>query len=107
MVSRRKRPGKGTGVKFAEPPWNQIHPDWIRLDEQLPDDHLARTMVEAVQLLDLTSLYASYTGRGSPPIRPDLMLAMVLLHNHPASDNPVVVSLQFIDLFTDPRLDRR
>ena len=50
MVSRRKRPDKETRVEFAAPPWDQYHPDWIRLDEQLPVDHPAPSMVNEEQV---------------------------------------------------------
>jgi transposase len=42
-------------------------------------DHPARAVVEAMKQLDLTPLYNLYCGTGSPPIRPDLMLAVVLI----------------------------
>ena len=35
--------------------------------------------VEAMKQLDLTPLYNLYLGAGKPPIRPDLMLAIVLI----------------------------
>ena len=79
MVSRRRRLGKRAAVRFADPPWNEEHPDWLRLDEQLPADHPARQIVAAMQTLDLTPLFASYSAGGTPPIRPDLMLRMVLI----------------------------
>jgi transposase len=64
--------------RFAEPPWNERSALWCQIDAQLPQDHLAREIQQAVAHLDLTSLYASYTGRGKAPYRPDLMLAIVL-----------------------------
>lgn len=79
MVGRRRRLGKYTPVWFAEPAWNEDHLDWIRLNEELPADHLARRMVEAMQVLDLTPLFASYSAGGARPIRPDLMLRVVLI----------------------------
>ena len=79
MVSRRRRLGKYANVRFADPPWNEDHPDWIRFDEVLPADHRAREMVRAMQVLDLTGLFASYSAGGTRPIRPDLMLRVVLI----------------------------
>ena len=63
---------------FAEPPWNEHSAPWRQIDAQLSQDHLAREIRQAMTHLDLTSLYASYAGRGKAPYRPDLMLAIVL-----------------------------
>jgi Transposase DDE domain len=79
MVGRRRRLGKLAPVRFAEPPWTEEHPDWIRFDRELPADHSARQIVAAMQLLDLTPLFASYSAGGTVPLRPDLMLRMVLI----------------------------
>jgi len=79
MVGRRRRLGKYADVRFADPPWNEDHPDWIRLNEELPADHPARQMLGAMQVLDLTPLYASYSAGGTRPIRPDLMLRVMLI----------------------------
>jgi hypothetical protein len=66
------------GTRFAEPPWNEQSAPWRQIDAQLQPDHLAREIRQAMPRLDLTALYDSYAGRGKPPHRPDLMLAMVL-----------------------------
>ena len=66
------------GTRFAEPPWNDQSAPWRQIDAQLPPDHLAREIRQAMRRLDLTALYDSYAGRGKTPHRPDLMLAMVL-----------------------------
>src|SRR5947209_6856284 len=66
------------GIRFAAPPWNDQSAPWRQIDAQLPQDHLAREIREAMIHLDLTALYASYAGRGKLPHRPDLMLAIVL-----------------------------
>jgi hypothetical protein len=79
MVSRTRRLGKYAPVCFADPPWNEDHPDWIRLDEELPIDHRGRQMVQAMAGLDLARLLASYSAGGTRPIRPDLMLRVVLI----------------------------
>jgi hypothetical protein len=65
-------------IRFAAPPWNDQSAPWRQIDAQLPQDHLAREIREAMIHLDLTALYASYAGRGKVPHRPDLMLAIVL-----------------------------
>lgn len=79
MVRRRRRLGKYASVCFADPPWDDEHPDWVRLDQELPADHMARSIVAAMEKLDLTPLFASYGAGGRRPTRPDLMLRVVLI----------------------------
>src|SRR3972149_10062556 len=79
MVGCTRRPGKRDKVRFAGPPWNEGSDEWQGRDQQVPADHLARVVVEAMKQLDLSPLYHLYVGVGSPPIRPDLMLAIVLI----------------------------
>jgi transposase len=67
-----------TFPRFAPPPWTEHSERWLELDAQLPPDHLAREIRDALILLDLAPLYCTYSGRGKAPHRPDLMLAMVL-----------------------------
>jgi transposase len=64
--------------RCAAPPWDRAAPAWLALDAQLPPDHLARLIDLGVAQLDLTPLFCSYSGRGSPACRPDLLLKMVL-----------------------------
>jgi transposase len=89
MVGRRRRPGKQSCVRFADPPLSKEDPEWKELGEQVPANHLARTMVRGIERLDLSSLRESYSASGSLPHRPDLMLAIVLIelqqgHRSPA-----------------------
>jgi hypothetical protein len=79
MVGCTRRPRKRTRVKFAEPPWNERSDEWQIRDQQVSANHLAREVVEAMKQLDLTPLYDLYLGVGVPPIRPDLMLTVVLI----------------------------
>jgi hypothetical protein len=65
-------------ARFAQAPWHEHTEFWRRLDEQLPHDHLARQIRDAMVHLDLTPLYPTYSSRGKAPHRPDLMLAIVL-----------------------------
>jgi hypothetical protein len=65
-------------ARFAQAPWNEHTEFWRQLDEQLPHDHLAREIRNAMGHLDLTPLYHTYSGRGKAPHPPDLMLAIVL-----------------------------
>ena len=53
---------------FLLPPSVQ---DW------LPKGHLARFVVDIVEHLDLRSLKASYSGRGSQPYNPDMLVALL------------------------------
>lgn len=79
MVGRRRRPGKQSCVRFAEPPLSKEDAEWVALDEQVPANHVARSLVRGVERLDLAPLRSSFTASGSPPHRPDLMLAIVLI----------------------------
>lgn len=47
------------------------------LQDWLPEDHLARFVVEIVDQLDLSSLKATYAGRGSQPYNPEMLLALL------------------------------
>ena len=78
MIGCTRRPDKRGGVRFAEPPWDERSEKWQERDDEVPADHVARAVVESMKQLDLTPLYDSYLGVGSPPIRPDLMLAIAL-----------------------------
>src|SRR5262245_13903220 len=63
---------------FATPPCDRSSPQWIDIDQRLPQDHLARLIDEAVGLLDLQPLLRSYAGKGSKAYHPALMLRIVL-----------------------------
>jgi hypothetical protein len=43
----------------------------------MPEQHLARESACAVERWDLSPLAATYQGRGSPPVRPDLLVKMI------------------------------
>lgn len=47
------------------------------LQEWLPEDHLARFVVEVVEQLDLTPLEKAYAGRGSKAYHPGMLLALL------------------------------
>jgi transposase len=79
MVRHQLGLGKtGMEVQFADPPWDENDPQWQSIDDRLPPNHLARQIDRAVDRLDLSPLLDSYQGRGSPPLRPDLMLKIAL-----------------------------
>jgi len=77
-----------TVVHFAEPPWKVQSAPWRQIDAELPHDHLAREIRQAMTHLDLTWLYDSYAGRGKAPHRPDLMLAIVLFETRRGQRKP-------------------
>lgn len=47
------------------------------VDEWLPEDHLARFVVEIVDQLDISDLEGAYTGSGSDAYHPRMMLALL------------------------------
>ncbi len=48
------------------------------VDEWLPEDHLARFIVEVVDGLDLRAMAAAYGGRGSAAYHPSLLLSLLI-----------------------------
>lgn len=48
------------------------------VDEWLPEDHLARFIVEVIDQLDLSKLTRHYSGRGSAAYHPALLLALLV-----------------------------
>ena len=51
------------------------------VQDYLPDDHLARFVVDIVEQLDLSGLSAAYSGRGSRPYHP-VMLVTLLFYGY-------------------------
>jgi transposase len=47
------------------------------VQEWLPEKHLARFVVEIVEQINLQSLKQSYSGRGSKPYNPEMMVALL------------------------------
>jgi transposase len=47
------------------------------IQDWLPEDHLARFVVDIVGQLDLRLLKASYRGRGSQPYNPEMLVALL------------------------------
>ena len=78
MITPRERHGKDADRRFAELPWDEQTPRWQEIDQSLPADHLARQINEVVEELDLAGLFATYSGRGSKALWPDLLLRLVL-----------------------------
>lgn len=48
------------------------------VEDWLPEDHLARFIVEAMEKLDLSKLTRSYAGRGSAAYHPEVMLGLLV-----------------------------
>ena len=78
MIAIRGRHGKDADHRFAEPPWDEHTPRWQEIDQCLPADHLARQVNEVIEELDLAGLFATYSGRGSKALWPDLLLRLVI-----------------------------
>jgi transposase len=73
---------------FAPTPWTTESAEWQAVDQRLPADHLARRVVRAVEMLDLTPLVDSYLGVGKKALRPDLLLMLVLYELHSNRPSP-------------------
>jgi len=48
------------------------------VEDWLPENHLARFIVEAIEQLDLTELTRAYAGRGSAAYHPEVMLGLLV-----------------------------
>jgi transposase len=48
------------------------------LNEWLPEDHLARFVVDIVSKMDLCQVYSGYSGKGSTPYDPKLLLSLIV-----------------------------
>jgi transposase len=88
MIAIRERHGKDADHRFAEPPWDEHNLRWQKIDQSLPADHLARQIDQAVAELDLAGLFATYTGRGSKALWPDLLLRLVLYEMQRGRQSP-------------------
>ena len=48
------------------------------VDDWLPENHLARFVVEVIDRLDLSKMEAAYRGRGSAAYHPSILLALLV-----------------------------
>ena len=78
MIAFAEQLGK-RGAYFASPPWTKESSAWKRCDRQVAENHMARRIVAALELLDLEPLFSSYCLGGTDALRPDLMLRIVLI----------------------------
>lgn len=70
--------GAGKLDRFAPTPWTDESEEWLALDQHLHEDHLARRVADAAEMLDLGPLLESYLGAGRQALRPDLLLKLVI-----------------------------
>jgi transposase len=88
MVGTLRRSRKSEGVLFVPPPWQEGSSALQVLADELPADHLARQIAQAVDRLDLKAFFASFRGQGSLPYRPDLLLRVVLFEIREGNRSP-------------------
>ena len=88
MITIRERQGKAADHRFAEPPWDEQTPRWQEIDRCLPADQLARQFAQTTEELDLAGLIATYGGRGSRALWPDLLLRLVLYEMQRGRQSP-------------------
>lgn len=74
--------------RFALPAIERGSAAWLELDSQIPRGHIARLIDQRVDALDFTLLFEQYKFSGTLPLRPDLMLKMVLLCYHRGITSP-------------------
>jgi transposase len=89
MINGSRRHDKDVDQRFAELPWDEQTTRWQEIDQSLPAEHLVRQIDEAVEELKLTELYATYSGRGSKALRPDMLLRLVLYERQRGRQSPV------------------
>jgi transposase len=77
---RTKHPRRQAhSLRWQSPPWDDHHPDWLRIDHDLPLDHPARLIDRAVDQLDLQPYLQLFSaGFGSASWHPRLLLKLVL-----------------------------
>ncbi len=62
---------------FVNASRNQLYLMPPCVQDWLPENHLARFVVDIVSQLDLKPLYAAYSGRGSKAHHPEILLALL------------------------------
>ena len=66
--------GRNAGARYRTPPWDEHHPRRQDLAADLPPEHPARLIDQAVDCLDLSLQQAQYGRTGSPPYAPASLL---------------------------------
>src|SRR5450432_3119230 len=64
--------------QFKTPDYEATLDTSVRLGDCLPQDHLARFVVDIVAQLDLKPFYARYGQRGGAPYAPEILLALLV-----------------------------
>jgi len=88
MVGRISRQDK-LEIWFAPPPWKEDDDRRKTIEAHLPAEHLACRIDAGIDQLDLQPLLGTYSGRGTPPLRPDLMLKIALYEMACGKPSPV------------------
>jgi transposase len=63
--------------KFKKPDYEETLKQTIRLEDALPNNHLARFVVDVVAQLDLSKIYAEYADVGGVAIAPEILLGLL------------------------------
>ena len=63
--------------KFITADYEETLKQTIQLGEALPENHLARFIVDVIGQLDLSPMYARYAPRGGEPIAPEVLLGLL------------------------------
>ena len=79
MLATKPSRRQARHLRWIDSPWDAHHPDWLRLDLQLPADHRVRLIASVVDSLDLLPLLHDFcAGFGSASWHPALLLKLVL-----------------------------
>src|SRR3954453_20229722 len=79
MVTTPAPRRQARSLRWLCSPWDEHHPDWLRLDRDLPPDHRARLIDRLVDRLDLQPLLPDFcAGFGSASWHPALLLKVAL-----------------------------
>jgi len=88
MVAFGSQVTKVDWSRFALPAIESGTSKWLQLDAAIEENHVARLIDQWVDTLDFGGLIKQYKYSGSPPLRPDLMLKMVLFCYHRGITSP-------------------
>jgi transposase len=64
--------------RFTSIDYDAVLKQTVRIQDVLPEQHLARFIVAAISQFDLTAFYARYGERGGAAIAPEVLLGMLL-----------------------------
>lgn len=82
--SKNKRAGR-----WIEPPWTEASPEWHAIDDELPENDVARQIDRAVDmLLNLDDFEQCYARRGHLGYPPRALLKVVLYAKHRGWNRP-------------------